>query len=1051
MGLLRFDGLEFRLFDLAREREILSGTVLSLASARDGGLWVGLANSGAAGFFDGQSFSFRGNEGPLGARRSVHTVLESKVGTLWLAAGYAAQLTPSGDYEELGLSQFTNIEVNAICAYEDSQGRIWFGAAYSGAYYWQAGKVTHFSDPTLETVVVNCVVEDQEGQIWLGTGNWLKCYGPDLQPREIPELTAEICALLVDRRGALWIGTGGQGLARFQQGEYRFREKTSGLAGDYVNALAEDREGNLWVGTRDGLSLVTDVKFPTCPAAEDPLVKDAWAVGASQRGGVWIGSAAGVTYFDGRPKTYSTEAGLPKNAVKRVFEASDGDVYLVSGTSDLIILSGGTVVAHYASPRMVVGMAEDARGVVVSVGDTLYRAGRNEFQPYSFPNGKPPLNWVLNLVTDGAIWASTVNGIFRIEDGAFQEWASSEDIAHRAVQWICEDSEGVVWGALLKGIIRLKDGQVRWISRNDGLFDDDIYAIVPDDFGYLWVNSGRGIFRVSRQNMNDFADGRAKYVDCVPYDGPESVQPADKGRAQEHVACKTPDGRIWFPGGKGAVVIDPAHVPTNEIVPPVYINRVLANGRESIGGKPVVVPPGHGELELHFTALSFIASQKIQFRYQLGGYDTDWVEAGERRMAFYTNLKPGHYTFRVIAANADGVWNAKGDTLEIELQPHLYQTIWFYLLCVGLALGALAGLYAWRVRRLQLRQRALRDARDRLEAEVQSRTADLARVNSSLHHEVADHKRTGEELAQRTGSLEQEIEERKAVEREVERVHRQLLDISRQAGMAEVATGVLHNVGNVLNSINVSATIVSEAISHSESAHLPKICALLRRNESGLGEFFTVDPKGRQLLGFLETLTEHFAVEQATVIKEVDSLRKNVNHVKEIVAMQQSYARISGVAETIPITELVEDALRMNVGALARHDVTLVRDFQATPTITIEKHKVLQVLVNLIGNAKYACNAVGRPDKLLTVRITSDECCVRIAVIDNGVGIPPENLNRIFNHGFTTRKDGHGFGLHSGALAARELGGSLVVQSDGPGCGAVFTLELPLQREAVSV
>jgi PAS domain S-box-containing protein len=294
------------------------------------------------------------------------------------------------------------------------------------------------------------------------------------------------------------------------------------------------------------------------------------------------------------------------------------------------------------------------------------------------------------------------------------------------------------------------------------------------------------------------------------------------------------------------------------------------------------------------------------------------------------------------------------------------------------------------------------------------------------------------------GTVE-DITERKRNETELEKVHKELVEASRLAGMAEVATGVLHNVGNVLNSVNVSANFVTDKLRKSKLADLPKIAALLRENAADLGRFITSDPKGKQLPGYIGQLADHLTNEQETLVKKMDLLRQHLDHIKEIVAMQQSYAKVSGVTESIQITDLVEDALRLNAGALSRHQVEVRREYDTMLAILVDKHKVLQILVNLIRNAKYACDESGRVDKQLTLRTANDEGRVRIAVIDNGVGIPPENLIRIFNHGFTTRKDGHGFGLHSGALAAKEMGGSLHVRSDGPGRGATFTLELPTQ------
>jgi PAS domain S-box-containing protein len=289
-----------------------------------------------------------------------------------------------------------------------------------------------------------------------------------------------------------------------------------------------------------------------------------------------------------------------------------------------------------------------------------------------------------------------------------------------------------------------------------------------------------------------------------------------------------------------------------------------------------------------------------------------------------------------------------------------------------------------------------------------------------------------------------DITERKDAETRLAETHRQLIETSRAAGMAEVATGVLHNVGNVLNSVNVSATLLGDLVRHSPIDRIGKLSELFASQGPALAKFFATDPRAEKIPAFVATLAEHLQREQRECLTEVDSLRKNIEHIKDIVAMQQNYAKVSGVTELISVTELVEDALRMSASALARHNITLVRDFQASGTFLVEKHKVLQILVNLVRNAQHACDESGRADKRVIIRTAVENDRVKIVVLDNGVGIPAQNLTRIFSHGFTTRKEGHGFGLHSGAIAARELGGSLVAGSEGVGQGASFSLELPV-------
>jgi signal transduction histidine kinase len=288
-----------------------------------------------------------------------------------------------------------------------------------------------------------------------------------------------------------------------------------------------------------------------------------------------------------------------------------------------------------------------------------------------------------------------------------------------------------------------------------------------------------------------------------------------------------------------------------------------------------------------------------------------------------------------------------------------------------------------------------------------------------------------------------DITARKQAEAELAMAHKQFVEASRLAGKAEVATSVLHNVGNVLNSANISASMALDSMKKSKISHLAKVVALVREHEHELGTFFTSDSKGKQLPDYLAKLSEHLVADQKTITQELDLLLKNIEHIKEIVAMQQSYARVSGVREIIDIRELAEDAVRMNLDGLGRHKVKVAREFEDVPLINIDRHAVLQILVNLIRNAKHACQDSERTDKQLTVRLANGDGRIKISVSDNGVGIPAENLTRIFNHGFTTRQKGHGFGLHSGALAAKELGGSLHARSEGPGRGATFTLELP--------
>ena len=327
-------------------------------------------------------------------------------------------------------------------------------------------------------------------------------------------------------------------------------------------------------------------------------------------------------------------------------------------------------------------------------------------------------------------------------------------------------------------------------------------------------------------------------------------------------------------------------------------------------------------------------------------------------------------------------------------------------------------------------------------------------VRLQVATDITDRRQMEEALVAANANLEQRVEERtqelqdQLVAKdqaltELAAAQNSLVEMSRAAGMAEVATGVLHNVGNVLNSVNVSCNLIMNQVRESRIANLAKAADLMAQYQDNLGRFLTEDPRGRQIPAYLMSLSPVLKEEHQLILRESEALYQRIEHIREIVTMQQTYGRVSGVIETIAPEQLMEDTLKLNAEALARHEITTHRQYREVPPITVDKHQVLQILLNLVNNAKYACAGMEK-EKIITLRIfPSGPDRLSMQVSDNGAGILPENLTRIFQHGFTTRKTGHGFGLHSGAIAAIGLGGRLTGHSEGLGLGATFTLELP--------
>jgi len=1035
-GLVRFDGAEFKLFEPKTPGPGHGVSVSSLANTHvhRGGLWFGL-EYGSFGYFEGTDTRFLPKGDRLNETLRIRAVLETRSGDIWVAAEtLGGRLTRSNVFEPVlvGSSESSRYDVTAL--YEDSRGRVWLGTARAGVFCWANGELIRLGDPVFDKEIVRAIVEDTEGRLWIGTDWGLLCYNATLQRQEFPHPWYPVRALLVDRHGTLWIGTCGGGLVRYRNGTMTALRQANGLADDYVTALVEDAEGSLWVGTRNGLTQVTDVKIPIFGRAEGLPANIVVSVNPSRTGGLMLGTELGLIYLPDPQTTfdnarhYSTNAGLKNPYITRAHQAKDGDIYLIDGDMSVLVLADGSVVACYPNRTWPTAFAEDNTSVLVSVGGDLYRVSRSLYEPYVFKEGnKPPFNWIFHMAPghDGSVWIAADNGICRLKDGTVELWTHTNGLPRSKAKWILEDADGTVWvGFESAGIVRLKNGQLSHISTRNGLFDDVIIAIVPDDRGQLWIDSGRGIFSVSIEGLNRFAEGAATEVECVAYDTLEAIKSAEKFD-QWPSGCKTADGRIWFPTAQGVAMIDPARLTRNLVPPRIHIQRVRANGTEFDRFGQILAPAGDGELEIQYAALSYIGPHRLRYRYKLEGFDKDWVDAGTRRTALYTNLKPGTYKFHVHACNEDGVWTPKGDVIEIGLAPWFYQTGWFRAIAGTGVLFCLVGFYRWREWRTAVKHRKLKEAHDRLEAEVAKRTEELAQINAAL---------------------KSEIEERKRAEVQVERIYMQLLRASRLAGQAEVASSVLHNVGNVLNSVNVSTSIVVDRIRKFPVQNLVRALQMLQENSSRLAEFLTKDKRGRMLPEYLAGLAEVFTKEQEALLTELKELTQNIDHMKETISLQQSAAKIAGTREITTLAELAETALKLHANAYSRHGIKVERDYQDVPKVVIDRHRVLQILVNLLHNAKYACDEGGRPDKKVTVRIKrAENGFVRIEVADNGIGIAPENLTRIFEHGFTTRKDGHGFGLYSSAMAARDLGGTLTAYSDGIGKGATFVLEVPIE------
>ena len=1030
-GLARFDGLTFTIFN-THNSGLPNNLIAAFAEMRDGSLWIG-TSSGLARYQDGRFTAYGVADGLK--TETVNGLCAAPDGSLWIGSRLGITRWVNGKFvNDIDTSAYDMTGTRSISV--DKHSNIWI-AASDDALCYHDGKFTHYGRAEgLPTHPVRMLCEDVDGTILAATSSGLlRLKDGHFVPFEQNNALSgvRVAAELVDSAGNLWVGSA-EGLDRYSGGKMIHYANRNGEGLNASDALFEDREHCLWAGTSSGLYRLTDRRASLLPLENGDTEILVNTLMQGRDGALWVGKwIRGVDRIQNGVSThYTNGVQLASQPVTTIYESPDGTIWFGNRGSSLQRLVGTNITkftyqSGVPTSRPVTAIYQDTNGeFFVGISRRgLLQLTNEQLAPVSEALAMTnDTVWTIQRTRDGRLLMGSDTGLYqRTLDRTWKLVAlggRSRPVGARA---LLEDDNNAIWIATDgDGLVRWQNGQERVYTTREGMVDDVLFSVLDDHHGSLWVNSARGIARIRKTEFARMDRGEAASLNCLIFGRADGLLSASTAGNGDPSALCLADGSIMAATDKGVVVIDPRKVQINTQQPPVVIESVVVDDQPLAQSNEISIPAGAYRLEIHYNALSLIDPQRLHFRYQLEGADPGWIEAGQQRTASYTHLSPGRYTFHVLACNNDGVWNEIGASLAIHIQPRFYQTKLF----IGLVATsvALVIFLVYTVRRSIARRQMAR-----LESLVSKRTAEL---------------KTAKEAAETAVSAKNKFItalERAEVERE--NMHKQLLETSRQAGMAEVASSVLHNIGNVLNSVNVSATLVADLARKSKVTQLAKAVALLDEHAADLADFMTCDPKGMQMRDYLHQLNNHLAQEQQISIKELESLRKNIEHIKEIVTMQHSYAKISGLTEVVSVADLVEDSLRMNEGALQRHKVRLVREYLNVPPITVEKHKVLQILVNLIRNAKHACQDSGRADPRLTVRVANGEGRIKISVADNGIGIPPENLTRIFNHGFTTRKDGHGFGLHSGALAAKEMGGSLAVQSDGIGRGATFTLDLP--------
>lgn len=1079
-GLHRYDGINFKIYsNLDGSNSLLSNYISDIFEDSQGNLWIGTVgginryNRDKDNFtnisFDRSVSQFTETSG------SADKIVELQDGSIWVSGGGDAlykldsesnRFILKGNFAEYGVSSITSGDQNTI----------WMATSSGGIIHYDPERemiLKHFlHDPTdsnsLPTNNFSDIILDRFGFVWassLGYG-LIKIHtvnGTDEmenyrhQPGNHNSLGNNfVFSLYEDNDGRLWVGNENGGLHLYDREAnnfYRFYNDPAdpeSITDDSIWSVLQDRDGRIWIGTGQTGINVSDPygqKFLTFnfelarSGIRSQVIRDILEV---DDGNIWLATdGGGITLLDRQMNSFTTYVYEPENrqsisadAAIHLNQDNDGRLWIgtyhggldimpdptegmfinfrdwIGGTYDYAIQSVFTTHFDGLKNYLWIGSIEEAL--------LRYDLDSGELMAIGMPEGNNALSFVTYLFEDSAhnIWVATLEGLVKIPAGDISAESAihflfdpdiDKSIRSNSINHITEDHTGTIWIGTTAGLSKYtpENGGFVTYDERDGLPSNDVRSIVEDDNGELWIGTNNGLAR--------YDPVQEVFKNYFSRDGLQGNE------FSRYAAKKLASGELIFGGMHGFNLFHPDRVLDNPHIPPVYLtdfrllNRPVEIRTEDSPLKKhismtesMVLKHDQNIITFEFTALNYTHTANNQYAYMMEGFDSDWNYVGNQRNATYTNLDPGEYVFRVKASNNDGVWNEEGVALFLTITPPFWQTGWFYLFMILLLTGTVFSVYRYRVRSIKAR-------------------------NIDLNKQVAE--RT-EELKVKNRAL-------KSTLKELEETKDQLVEQAHKAGMADIASGVLHNIGNILNSINTSASLIEETANQSKVVGFVKANTLLKDHMDQIGEFMTNDPRGIGLMNYYLKLEKPLTDERTQILDQTERLIEKIQLVNDVIAAQQNYAGIGFMNEKVMLSEMAENALALQSGSIERHGLNIKTDYPATDTVTVSRIKLIHVLINIFKNAKEAMSENDLNQKDIEIKSWQDDENIYLSISDNGIGVHSDNLNKIFTHGFTTKKSGHGFGLHSSANYVKEMGGKIKVSSDGPGKGATFTLSFP--------
>ncbi len=778
-GLDRFDGIRFTMVD---HPELKDHAITALCGTRDGSLWIGMESEGLI-HWQGEHLTHYWKSNGLG-NDYIRTICEAKDGTIWIGTGFGLNRFKDGKFKTYRKADglVDNSVIKLVLEPDDS---LWIGTA-GGLNRMKDGVITGTCtfESSLPNNTVNALTRDAKGNVWIGTTGGLGKVRDDKLAKLYQETNGLpghfVSALYVDRSGTLWVGTFG-GLCRMtDNGEFITEFSADGSAYDQVLVIYEDRERNIWVGGRDGLSRLRARPAFNVTKRQGLAENNVMAVCEDNTGTLWAASwgggidqsAGGKPVFSHATNKFATDLMLSMTS------ARDGSLWIGTDHGAGMYHLQGDRLTYYSRNDGLANLPirvihEDTKNNLwIGMTGALAFFDGKKFVNYTGRDGLEG-NTVRAILEDkSGIWFGCDYGLVRWQGGRFVNFLGKDQLTNQLVLALHDDGKGSLWvGTVGGGLNRLKGGRVTNYGTKQGLFSDDVFEILEDDYGYLWMSCFEGLYRVSKKAFDDFDSGKTALIPCASYGKSEGMASVQCNGVGQPSGWKSRDGRLWFPTTKGIAVVDPS-VKVNEVSPPVAVEEIIADknnvtpplrrvatlpwggGEDNAAYPELTIPPGRGELEIHYTALSLQAPEKIRFKYELEGADAEWKEAGGRRTAYYNNLEPGRYRFRVLACNNDGIWNENAAMVTLILQPHFWQTWWFANLAVFGGIALVGGTAGYTVKRRAQRRLQQLEQQHMIERE-------RARIAKDIHDDL------GSSLTRIT-MLSELVEADKANQKEVE-------------------------------------------------------------------------------------------------------------------------------------------------------------------------------------------------------------------------------------------------------------------------------------------